>query len=148
MVTLIASILIVYVFWLVIKPWMARYARRKMEQRVRDMFRDQFGVDMDPDHGEDHSSDTRSYNPFESFFGRHADDGDAGRRRDGKKIPRDMGEYVEFVEIDIPMPPPPPRATPRASRRSLTPSGKRFRDIWMSRIDNRAIFRAGFALIL
>lgn len=116
MVTLIASILIVYVFWLVIKPWLARYARRKMEQRVRDMFSSQFGVDMEParDERRQGSSAGRSYNPFESFFGRRQAGDEPRRRRRGRKMPEGIGEYVEFVEIDIPMPPPAPSPyTPR-----------------------------------
>ena len=90
MVTLIASILIVYVFWLVIKPWLARYARRKMEQRVRDMFSSQFGVDMEPDRDERRqgSSAGRSYNPFESFFGRRQAGDEPAVAAEAEKCPR------------------------------------------------------------
>lgn len=93
MFTLIATIGIVYIFWLVIKPWLARYARRKMEKRVRDMFFRQFGIDPD-------AMDPRRPGPASS--------GPAGRPAPAKKIDRDTGEYVDFEESPVPMPPPPP----------------------------------------
>ena len=34
---------VVYFLWLVAKPWLARYMRRKMQQKVNDMFRQSFG---------------------------------------------------------------------------------------------------------
>lgn len=93
MFTLIATIGIVYIFWLVIKPWLARYARRKMEQRVRDMFARQFGIAPDDLH-------RGPAGPAASARATHP--------APGKKIDRDTGEYVDFEESDTPMPPPPP----------------------------------------
>lgn len=86
--TVIITIFVVYLFWFYIRPWLVRYARRKMEQRVRDMFARQFG---------------------EAFGG--APYGEeppiARQERRGKKIPSDVGEYVDFEESSSPLPPPP-----------------------------------------
>lgn len=95
MFTLIATILIVYLFWLVVQPWLARYARRKMEQKVRDMFREQFGMNFD-------GADARRSEPEPS-------------EQRTKIFTADVGEYVEFTETDAPMPAPdvPSGYTPR-----------------------------------
>ncbi|MCM1521834.1 MAG: DUF4834 family protein [Muribaculaceae bacterium] len=82
--------LTVYLVWPIVKTWMARYARRKMEERLHNMFREQFGMNFDtPRQQPPHESRRRS------------------TRRTGKIFTRDVGEYVEFEETEIPLPPPP-----------------------------------------
>ncbi|MCM1163253.1 MAG: DUF4834 family protein [Muribaculaceae bacterium] len=91
MITFFLTILIVYLtvylLWPLLRAWLARYARRKMEERINEMF------------GMSGNSAPRSgAAPQQSHH--------APRR--GKIYGRDEGEYIEFEEIDIPLPPPPP----------------------------------------
>ena len=99
MITLIISIFAVYFAWLVIKPWLAWYARRKFEQKVSDMFgfRPAGGGEQQTARAQ------QTHSP----------------RRRGKKIGRDVGEYVEFEELEGRMAPPVQTDsgyTPRESR--------------------------------
>lgn len=79
---LILSIIIVYLLWLVIKPFFVAYAQRKYRQKVNDMFNQAFGG------GQNTGGNTRT--------GTHT----GGNKRRKKKIfSRDEGEYIEFEEI-------------------------------------------------
>lgn len=93
MFTLLTTIVIVYVLWLVVKPLVARYARHKFQQRMNDMFNQAFGSPYD----------TPRQDPGESFWQRayRRATGQPHKRKREKAIPKDVGEYVEFEEIDV-----------------------------------------------
>lgn len=87
MITLILTILIVYIGWLVIRPWIAGYMRRKFQERVERMFRDAaFG-----------SGGGRGRSPFGTNHSNQAPR--QPRRR--KIFASDEGEYIEFQEITV-----------------------------------------------
>ncbi|MDE6555382.1 MAG: DUF4834 family protein [Duncaniella sp.] len=87
MVTLIVTILIVYLCWLVLGPAIARFFRRKMTERVEDMFARQFGM---PNAKEAR----RRYEESRRQAERTA-------RRSRKIFSKDEGEYIEFEEIEV-----------------------------------------------
>ncbi|MCI8997739.1 MAG: DUF4834 family protein [Muribaculaceae bacterium] len=93
MFTLLATIFIIYLVWLLIKPLIIAYARKKYTQRINDMFGQAFGT---PPPGSNRRSQSRensegsSYNPFGGFYSR--------RRK--KIFSREDGEYIDFVEIN------------------------------------------------
>lgn len=87
MLTLIGTILFVYVMWLVVKPLVASYMRRKFQQKVNDMFRQAMGGA--PGHGND---------PFGTHK-RHTQQTEKPVKR--KIFSRDEGEYIEFEEVQI-----------------------------------------------
>lgn len=87
MLTIIVTILIVYVGWLVIQPLVSRYLRRKMTERVEDMFARQFGM---PDAKEAR----RRYDEARKEAERQA-------RRNRKIFSKEEGEYIEFEEITV-----------------------------------------------
>lgn len=93
MFTAIITILVVYFLWLVVKPWVARYMRRKFQQKVNDMFRQSFGGQAQgfPFGG---GYDGREQEPRQRQ--QHAP---RGRKR--KIFGRDEGEYVDFEEIHV-----------------------------------------------
>ena len=92
--TFIATIIIIYLVWLLLKPMLMRYARRKYQEKVNDMFNQAFGGGR---------SASSSYGPFSSPRN------DAPPRRESRNYPRrkkiiflrDEGEYVEFEEIEV-----------------------------------------------
>lgn len=89
--TFIITLIILYLLWILLKPLLMNYARRKYQEKVNDMFNQAFGG------------------------GTRAGSGGAYRRQDGgrntppryqqgrkKKIfSRDEGEYIEFEEIEV-----------------------------------------------
>ena len=88
MLTLIGSILFVYVMWLVVKPLVASYMRRKLQQKVNDMFRQAMGGAPGP--GSD---------PFGAH--RRAPKQQPEKPAKRKIFSRDEGEYIEFEEVQI-----------------------------------------------
>lgn len=89
--TIFGTIILVYFLWLVVKPWLARYMKRKFQQKVNDMFRKAYGMDPSQEM------------PFGTSNGHARNDTPyAAPRRPRRKIfSRDEGEYVEFEEIHI-----------------------------------------------
>lgn len=85
MFTLIFTILIVYLGWLVVKPLVAAYMRRSFARRVSNMF----GQAFDP--------------TGQGGFGQGAPRRDnAPQRPPRRKIfSREEGEYVEFEEVTV-----------------------------------------------
>ncbi len=90
MFTLIGTILIVYVLWLVVKPLAVAYMRRKFAQKVNDAFRRQYEQAMG---GMFNRATGPSDAPHRSTTPRN-------RRNGGKIFTRDDGEYVDFEEIE------------------------------------------------
>ena len=94
MFTAIITIFVVYFLWLVAKPWLARYMRRKMQQKVNDMFRQSFGgaqAQGFPFGGE--------YDPRRQQQSRQRQEAPRGPKR--KIFSRDEGEYIEFEEVTV-----------------------------------------------
>lgn len=87
MFTFFATIFIVYILWLVVMPVVKRYARRKFEEKVGDMFRRAYGFPRDDARGR--SDDGAA---------RHGSPASAPRR---KVFSREDGEYVEFEDIRL-----------------------------------------------
>lgn len=80
MFTFIATILLFYLIWLLIKPLLVNYARRKYQEKVNDMFSQAFG----------------------QAAGNRRDRYSAPRAKQKHKVfSKDEGEYVEFEEIEI-----------------------------------------------
>lgn len=96
MFTLIISIAIVYLLWLVVKPWLTRWLHRRFERKMTEMFARQFGIDPEAFTASARTAERRSP------FGAGADAAGTRRRSRprGKVIGRDVGEYVEFEELD------------------------------------------------
>lgn len=94
MFTAIITILVVYFLWLVVKPLVAQYMRRKFQQKVNDMFRQSFGGSAQgfPFGG---AYDARE----EEARQRQQQHAPHGRKR--KIFGRDEGEYVDFEEIHV-----------------------------------------------
>lgn len=86
MLAFFGTIIIVYVMWLVVKPLVTRYARRKFEQKVNDMFRRAYGDAFGAGGGDGTSRKASAHNSA------HA----PGR----KVFSREDGEYIEFEEIE------------------------------------------------
>ena len=91
MLTFFLTIIIVYVFWLVIRPlaarYLSRYLSRKFQQRVENMFRNAYG-----EQGPEATTADRS----------RSRDHRAHRRAPRRKIfQADEGEYIEFQEITV-----------------------------------------------
>ena len=87
MITLIVTILVVYLGWLVVMPFVRRYLARKMSERVQDMFAQQFGMPNAREARRRYDEARREQ--------------DATRRRGRKIFSRDEGEYIEFEEISV-----------------------------------------------
>lgn len=83
MIELITTILIVYVLWLVVRPLLAGYLRRRFQRKVEDMLRNAYGIPRDP--GTPRDARNRDNTP--------------PRRR--KIFAADEGEYIEFQETII-----------------------------------------------
>lgn len=100
MATLIFTILIVYLLWLVIGPWLRRLAAARFERKVNDFINQQFGAAREQ---------------YSRAYGYRAPREPEAAARRGKKINSDVGEYVEFTEIEgtFPNPPADPGYTPR-----------------------------------
>lgn len=85
MLTFFLTILIVYIFWFVARPWIQRYARRKFQEKINDFFTNAYGAPGN--------------------YGAPRDDRRPGtstsRPRRRKIFAADEGEYVEFQETII-----------------------------------------------
>ncbi|MCM1052147.1 MAG: DUF4834 family protein [Paenibacillus sp.] len=92
MATLLGTIIFVYVMWLVVKPLVARYMKRKFQQKVNDMFRQAMGGDpfAQGAYGGQQGSGAQRQQEYE-----------ARRERKRKIFGRDEGEYIEFEEIHV-----------------------------------------------
>lgn len=86
MLNFFLTIIIVYGFWLVVRPFVVRYARRKFQQKIENMFRNAYGAPAADGQG----SQQRRGNPG------------APSERRRKIFSADEGEYVEFQEITEP----------------------------------------------
>lgn len=87
MLTLIATIFIVYFVWIVVRPLLTGYIRRKYREKINDMFNQAFGMGGQSPYSTGQGSARR----------------EAPRRQTGKKkiFSRDEGEYIEFEEIEV-----------------------------------------------
>lgn len=92
MFTAIITIFVVYFLWLVAKPWLARYMRRKVQQKVNDMFRQSFGGA----HAQGFPFGTQSDSRQQA---RQRQESPRGHRR--KIFSRDEGEYIDFEEVTV-----------------------------------------------
>lgn len=92
MFTAIITIFVVYFLWLVAKPWLARYMRRKVQQKVNDMFRQSFGGAQAQGFPFGAQSDSRQQ-------ARQRQEPPRGPRR--KIFSRDEGEYIDFEEVTV-----------------------------------------------
>lgn len=85
MLTALLIILIGYLLWFIVRPWVAQYAQRKVRERFERMVRDQFGFNPPRGGAERRAGSARADRPAPK----------------GQKIPDGVGEYVEFEEIDV-----------------------------------------------
>ncbi|MCM1077050.1 MAG: DUF4834 family protein [Bacteroides sp.] len=97
MTVLIAIIVIIYLLWL-LKPLLLRYAQRKYQEKINEMFNQTFGGTT--------ATGSRSYDgrggSARNPFGRYNEPPryrSNGRRR--KIFSRDEGEYVDFEDIEV-----------------------------------------------
>lgn len=86
MASFFITILVVYVFWLVVKPLLSRYLHRRFQRKVEDMIRNAYGIPRE-DSGDGHSNDRQPHN--------------APPRRRRKIFSADEGEYIEFQETIV-----------------------------------------------
>lgn len=97
MFSILFTIFIVYLLWLIVKPFLVVYTRHKYQQKVNEMFNQTFGGGQAP-----------GGQPYGDGGSRQSRNGEANRNtrsaysRMKKKIfSRDEGEYVEFEEIEV-----------------------------------------------
>lgn len=94
MLTLIGIILVIYFLWLVVKPYLLRYAQRKYQEKVNDMFNQAFGTQG--------RTYTRTYTTGQQQ--KQRDNSRRSSRYPGRRekiFSRDEGEYIEFEEIEV-----------------------------------------------
>lgn len=96
MFSILFTIFIVYLLWLIVKPFLVVYTRHKYQQKVNEMFNQTFGGGQ--------ATGGQPYGDGD----RQSRNGSANRNRRSaysrmkKKIfSRDEGEYVEFEEIEV-----------------------------------------------
>ncbi len=89
MFTFLATILIIYLVWLLVKPLIVAYLHRKYTQRINDMFGQAFGGV--PPGSDDHRRRATGTSGSTGY----------GQRMKRKIFSRDEGEYVEFEELDV-----------------------------------------------
>lgn len=89
MLTLLATIFIIYLIWILIKPMVISYARRKYTERINDFFGQAFGG-ATPGGARDESREYRQESAFGGFY----------RRQKRKIFSKSDGEYIDFVEIE------------------------------------------------
>ena len=94
MLTILATIFIVYLLWLLVKPLLLAYARRKYQEKVNDMFNQAVGGT--PFGGQ-------AYNRAANAAGQSRGRSSAPRRPGSRKkiFSREEGEYIEFEEIEV-----------------------------------------------
>lgn len=88
MLTLLATVFIIYLLWILIKPLIISYAQRKYTERINDMFGQAFGGV--PPTGERRDGRDDRDSAFGGFY----------RRRKRKIFSKSDGEYIDFVEIE------------------------------------------------
>ena len=113
MFTAIITIFVVYFLWLVAKPWLARYMRRKMQQKVNDMFRQTFGGAQARDFPFGAQSEPRQQQS------RQRQEPPRGPRR--KIFSRDEGEYIDFEEVTVRTGDPASSQASATDKRAYTP---------------------------
>lgn len=113
MFTAIITIFVVYFLWLVAKPWLARYMRRKMQQKVNDMFRQSFGGAQAQVFPFGAQSDPRQQQS------RQRQEPPRGPRR--KIFSRDEGEYIDFEEVTVRTGDPASSQASATGKRAYTP---------------------------
>lgn len=91
MFTFLATIFIIYLVWLLVKPLLMSYISRKYTERVNDMFGQAFGGPP-PGAGSRQQQQTSGSTSYGGGY---------GRRMKRKIFSRDEGEYVDFEEIDV-----------------------------------------------
>lgn len=92
MFTFFGTIILVYFLWLVVKPRVMRYIRRRFQQKVNDMFRQAYGGRAQGfPFGDDYEA--------QASQAREAQARQNKRRR--KVFSREDGEYVEFEEVQV-----------------------------------------------
>lgn len=83
MLNFFATILILYLLWIIVKPYLFRYAQRKYTEKINDMF-------------------TQTFNQQFGEAASHGGTQPRRRRSQKRKIfTREDGEYVEFEEIEV-----------------------------------------------
>lgn len=99
---LIATLLIIYLLWRIFKPYVIRYAQeryiRYVTRQAREAFEQQRRQQASPRPGEAWGG-----NPFFTFFTNFDQPFGGGSQqqpRHAKKFTGDMGEYVEFEELE------------------------------------------------
>lgn len=96
MFSILFTIFIVYLLWLIVKPFLVVYTRHKYQQKVNEMFNQTFGGGQAPggqpygDGGSSRQSRNGGANPRSAYS-----------RMKKKIFSRDEGEYVEFEEIEV-----------------------------------------------
>ncbi len=93
MFSILFTIFIVYLLWLIVKPFLVVYTRHKYQQKVNEMFNQTFGGGQAPGNG---GSSRQSRNG-----GGNRNPRSAYSRMKKKIFSRDEGEYVEFEEIEV-----------------------------------------------
>lgn len=89
MFSILFTIFIVYLLWLIVKPILVVYTRHKYQQKVNEMFNQTFGGGQPPYGSGDRQSRNGRANPRSAYS-----------RMKKKIFSRDEGEYVEFEEIE------------------------------------------------
>ncbi len=92
--TFIITLIILYLLWILLKPLLMNYARRKYQEKVNDMFNQAFGGGARPGSGPFGTSGSRQ-------DGRHNAPPRYKQGRKKKIFSRDEGEYIEFEEIEV-----------------------------------------------
>lgn len=96
MLTFLATIFIIYLLWILVKPLLMSYARRKYAEKVNDMFNQAFGGGQPFGTGQKQAGRNGSSNPR---GGRREAPRYPGRKK--KIFSREEGEYIEFEEIEV-----------------------------------------------
>lgn len=96
MLTFLATIFIIYLLWILVKPLLMSYARRKYAEKVNDMFNQAFGGGQPFGTGQTQAGRNGSSNPR---GGRREAPRYPGRKK--KIFSREEGEYIEFEEIEV-----------------------------------------------
>lgn len=99
MFSILFTIFIVYLLWLIVKPFLVVYTRHKYQQKVNEMFNQTFGGGQ-PSGGQPYD-DGGSSRQSRNGGGSRANRRSAYSRMKKKIFSRDEGEYVEFEEIEV-----------------------------------------------
>lgn len=96
MLTFLATIFIIYLLWILIKPLLMSYARRKYAEKVNDMFNQAFGGGQPFGAGQAYAGRNATQDPRRA---RRETPRSPGRKK--KIFSREEGEYIEFEEIEV-----------------------------------------------